>query len=1201
MKHTQLKRYAPEARRNFIAAVGAQARRIGITASGEAANDAAADVRGNGGEVRVETVALGRAELVARVQADGWETTLEAIAYTWFNRFAALRYMELHGYLDHGYRVLSRPAEAAGVAQYPEIVDHAIDVDLPGLDPAKVAALQLDGTQDERLYRMLLVAQCNALHQAMPFLFERIGSADELLLPANLLHTDSIIRQLVEGVDERAWEEIEVVGWLYQFYISEKKEQVIGKVVAPEDLPAATQLFTPSWIVKYMVHNSLGAQWMATYPNSPLRSKLDYYIDPADPCDEVHAKLAALTPETLDPETLTLLDPASGSGHILVEAYDLFKEMYLERGYRQRDVAKLILEKNLYGLDIDERAAQLTGFALMMKGRADDQRLFTRDVKLNVVALVKSDGVAIQHLTQDPSIVGHGIQPADLDALAEAFEQATTFGALIRIPEALAAGLPALGRLGAESSGDLFVASARKHLAVLVRQAQLLAAQYDAVVANPPYMGSKSQPPVLKAYLKRRYEHYRKDLFSAFIDRNLAFSKRGGRLGFMSPFVWMFLSSHEQLRERLIEHETITSLVQLEVSAFRGAGVSICAFALQKARISGYKGSYIRLSDFPGPDNQAPKTREAIENRDCGWLFEVDQADFRRIEGSPVAYWVSARVREAFATWPRLADSADARQGLATSDNDAFLRLWWEVDIAHVGLDFPDRTAAEASGLRWFPHSKGGGFRRWYGNREYVVDWEHDGARIKRSILRKYPYLKTPDFVAKNPRLYFHPFVSWSLIGTGAAGFRWEPRGTVFGHKGPGVFLRDPSSRSAAMGFLNSKVCVVQLGAISPTIGFEVGQVRQLAADLRPDPIADRLVDALIELAKADWDARETSWDFGAHAWAPTDDRRSSTMLATSWARSLERSRHAIDEMRRLEQENNTLFIRAYGLGAELGPEVPTEQITLTANPAYRYGAKTHEKDREPRFLQDSSAELVSYAVGCMMGRYSLDQFGLIYAGSGNAGYDAGRYRSFPPADGGMMPIGCAQWFDDDAYHRLVRFVAQVWDGSRIEENLRFLAESLSPKTGGSSSDVVRRYLGDKFFQDHTKAYKKRPIYWLFSSGKCKAFQCLVYLHRYNEGTLSRMRNAYVIPLQGKFNARLDRIGAEISAATSTAHGKRLVKERTALERQQVELLAFDPKLRHLADQRIALDLDAGVKCNYGRFGDLLADVKLVHGKVAAS
>ena len=708
MHRNTLEAYAQRARREFIAAVTDRAALYGLTAKSIEPVVEKGDVTLIGAHAFPRSVAEPRKRLQEQIQRDGFEQVMEAMAYTWFNRFAAIRYMELHGYLEHGYRVLSHPEGQP----YPEILDHAAEADLPGLDREKAVELKLDGGKDEELYRLLLLAQCNALHEAMPFLFERIGDETELLLPANLLHTDSLIRQMVEGIDESAWEQIEIIGWLYQFYISEKKGQVIGKVVAAEDIPAATQLFTPNWIVKYLVQNSLGAQWLATYPHSSIRGRMDYYIEPAEQTDEVNARLAAITPGNLDPEALTLIDPACGSGHILVEAYELFRAIYLERGYRRRDAARLILEKNLFGLDIDGRAAQLTGFALMMKGRADDRRLFERGVKLNVMALVDSQGFDADRLAQGVKLSGYGLRLGDLRDLKRLFAHAAAFGSLIQVPEALAAKLPALKRLSEKTSQDLFVADTLEHLVPLVRQAEMLAGRYDAVVANPPYMGSKFHIPILKKFLKDHYKGYEKDVFSAFIDRDLAFSKPHGRLGFMSPFVWMFISSHEHLRKRLIDKETITSLVQLEYSGFAGATVPICTFTLQKGHVASQKGCFIRLSDFRGADSQAPRTLEAIRNRDCGWFFEATQDEFKKIPGSPVAYWVSEQTIDQFPRWPSLSQLGTTRLGMTTANNDLFTRQWHEI---HRG-DFLDSATCTQDVLnlrsKWVPYNKGGPFQK---------------------------------------------------------------------------------------------------------------------------------------------------------------------------------------------------------------------------------------------------------------------------------------------------------------------------------------------------------------------------------------------------------------------------------------------------------------------------------------------------------
>ena len=715
MNRSRLKLYAPQARRDFIQAVTDRAAMYGLTANNTAPMTVQGDVTIIDGKPFPEEVADRRRRLEERIMQHGFHQVMEAMAYTWFNRLVAIRYMEIHSYLEHGYRVLGHRDSSKAT---PEILEHAEHVNIPGLNSTEVQELKRDGTKESQLYRMILVAQCNAMHKAMPFLFERIADETELLLPDNLLHTDSIIRKLVDGIEEADWQQVEIIGWLYQFYISEKKDQVIGKVVKSEDIPAATQLFTPNWIVKYLVQNSLGRQWLASHPESALRGKMEYYIEPAPQTPDVQAQLKAITPESVNPEELTVLDPACGSGHILVEAYDLLKEIYLERGYRLREIPKLILNKNLFGLEIDDRAAQLAAFVLLMKARADDPNIFDTtanypEVRPTVLEIKESNGLNVNIIVQaftERKISGDDLSSgeygstgavrtplfavenqnsatvddklvADLRSLLALFQNAKTFGSLITVPPELAQRLPSLAeaaeRISAES--NMAVRHAADVVMVFVNLAMVLAKQFDAVIANPPYMGSKYLNSTLKTFLGNRYRSFEKDLFSAFIIRNLAFAKDSGHLGFMSPFVWMFISSYEELRLHLIEKATLTSLVQLEYSGFDGATVPICTFTLAKSHLTSFFGSYIRLSDFRGADQQGPRTLEAVRNPKCGWAFTAKADDFNKIPGSPIAYWVSERLRNIFFRNPKLLGISRPKQGMTTSDNARFLRKWNEV------------------------------------------------------------------------------------------------------------------------------------------------------------------------------------------------------------------------------------------------------------------------------------------------------------------------------------------------------------------------------------------------------------------------------------------------------------------------------------------------------------------------------------------
>ena len=1181
MNRSQLEAYAPQARLDFIQAMKDRAAFYGLTAKTIEPVVERGDVAVIAGREHPRSVAKTRNQLEDRIAQHGFEQTMEALAYTWFNRFVAIRYMELHGYFDHGYRVLSHP-EGHG---HPEILDRAAEVHLPGLDCAQAVELKLDGTQDEVLYRLLLTAQCNALHQAMPFLFERIGDETELLLPANLLHTDSLIRRLVKGIDETAWVEIEIIGWLYQFYVSEKKAQVIGKVVPSEDIPAATQLFTPNWIVQYLIHNSLGSQWLATYPDSPLKGQMAYYIEPAEQTDEVKAQFAAITPSTLNPEELTLIDPASGSGHILVEAYELFKALYLERGYRQRDVAQLILEKNLFGLDIDGRAVQLTGFALMMKGRADDQQLFGGGVTLNVMPLVDSAGLDVERICQRVKLADYGLKPSDLMELTRTFQHANTFGSLIQVPEALATKLPALRQLSKVTSQDLFVSEALKHVRSLVQQAELLARQYDAVVANPPYMGGKGMNAVVKQFAKDHFPDAKSDLFACFIERGYTLVKDAGHTAMITMQSWMFLSSYQKMRERILREKTIGTMAHLGARAFAsisGEVVQTTAFVLKNSLVGRYKPAFFRLLDG---DEAEKRTALASGER----RFDATaQNEFRKIPGSPLAYWVSERVREVFEEGTPLGTLFDARVGLQTGDNDQFLRRWYEVDHGTCAYASASRNAAAQSGKKWFPYNKGGVFRRWCGNMDYLVNWEDDGRAIRAFGTENGGRARS---VLRNTEFYFQESLSWSKVTSGGFSLRFFPSGFIFDVAGCSIF---GDELKLVLGCMNSAIMTQVVNSISPTLNFEVGQVNGFPLIL-PYTHKKRLLDSvgwLVEAAARDWNEFETSWDFERLAVLKTQSEN----LESSYTAWVTQNRNTIAEMKRLEEENNRLFIDAYGLADELIPDVPIEQITLTVSPAYRYGGTLTDEEQWTRFREDTMAELISYAVGCMMGRYSLDAPGLIYAHSGNAEFDPNRYATFPADEDGIVPLTDTEWFDDDAVHRLIEFISVTWDGIHLEDNLTFLADNLHPKTNESSRDTIRRYLCDSFFTVHLQTYKKRPIYWLFSSGKQKAFQCLVYLHRYRESTLARIRTKYVIPLQGQIASRIDHLEGDILKATSTSHHRKLLRAQDGLKKQQAELVAFDEKLRHAADQKISLDLDDGVKVNYAKFGDLLAEAKAITG-----
>jgi hypothetical protein len=1179
MNKAKLKSYAPQARKDFIAAVTARANLLGLSDKAGTLDVAPSQPQGDvtviAGQAWPVKVHAQRDQLVARIRKDGFAQTMEAIAYTWFNRFAALRYMELHDYLGHSHRALS--STSGGL---PDILTHATDLvnELPGLNAAKVTELKLAGNRDGELYRMLLVAQCNALSRAMPFLFERIDDDSELLLPDNLLRSDSVITKLVEAIPEEDWAEVEIIGWLYQFYISEKKDQVIGKVVKSEDIPAATQLFTPNWIVQYLVQNSVGRLWLMANPQSTLAKDWPYYITPAEQTPEVQAQLDALIQtrvredgDTLNPESITVLDPACGSGHILVVAYDVLKAIYLERGYQPRAIPRLILEKNLYGLDIDDRAAQMAGFALLMKARADDRRLFSatdeagnlQSPKLNVLSLQESKGLSVDEIAT--SLAPFQVQRATITALVETFEHAKTFGSLIQIPYALKTHLAVLPEVLAlvKQSGDMYASAAADDLLPLVQQAQVLAMQFDAVVANPPYMGTKGMDVLLKEYGREIYPNSNADVFSMFIERCQSFGRKSAELGFVTPYVWMFISAYSGIRRSILEHCTVNSLVQLEYNAFEPACVPVCCFALGNYNSSGYVGSFIRLAEFKGHENQAPKTLQAINDRDCGWFHYANTNDFAKIPGSPLAYWIPKSTFESF-NQTRVGQVASVSEGVKTGDNARFLRLWHEVSVGRSSL------LGDLKG-KWRPHHKGGDYRRWYGNLDFVINWESDGREIRSS----------DNSGLQGRENYFSAGVTWSKLSSTYLGVRLLPEGVLFDSGSPAAFPTEPNQLMALLGLMSSNSASYLCKMLNPTLNFQVGNIAALPfpldAILRDKKAITDRVSKCVDISKRDWDDYETSWHFKIH---PTIVRTSQSRKLGDAYQVFEENKYSdIGEIRLLEVDNNTYFASELGMSDVISPVMAEEHMTL----------------RPPNREKDCQ-RLISYAIGCMMGRYSLDEPGLVYAQAGNVGFDPSRYATFPADADGIVPITDELWFADDAPSRIREFLRAVWGPDTLEENMAWLAESLGTKASETPDETIRRYIADKFFKDHLQTYKKRPIYWLFSSGKQGAFQALVYLHRYHEGTLARLRAEYVVPLTGKIQSRIEMLQKDALAASSTAARNKLAKEVEKLKKKHVELLAYDEQLRHYADMRITLDLDDGVKVNYGKFGDLLAEVKAVTG-----
>ena len=1251
MNLTQLKNYAPAARNALITAVTRRAAVLGIQPGRVEAVTESGDVALIGGQPFPRSIVPLRKQLVEIIQRNGFAATMEAMAYTWFNRLVAIRFMELHdGWLSHGYRVLSHPDGHS----LPEIIQHAEHLDLKSLDREEVIRLKLAGNRDEELYRILLLAQCAELNRILPDVFSRLDDATILLLPDNLLHSDSLVRQLVANSSEDDWKEVEVLGWLYQFYISEKKDAVMARksAVPTEDIPAVTQLFTPHWIVRYLVENSLGRLWLLNRPNSRLREHMPYYIE-----GEAETDFLKIT----KPEEIRLVDPAVGSGHMLTYAFDLLVLIYEEEGYAPNDIPGLILKHNLHGLDLCPRAAQLAELALVFKAREKSRRFFQPDhlVRPNITELkdVRFDDGELQAYFK-----ALGCQPSSLHAqlttLLHQFEEAKNFGSLI---------LPCLSEAEVQSvrsaiqnseaniqHSDLMVGATHLKVLRVLEQAEALTQRYHVVVANPPYMGSKAFTPTLKRFVETYYKAAKGDLYSCFISRNAHLAINGGAVGMITIPNWMFLSSFADLRKALLGTVGISSLAHLGRGVW-GSDFGSCAFTMVKGQKSDRPGVFLRLFDQPGEVNSNEVLSARFLNRDDYPAYVCRPEDFSSIEGAPLAYWIPEALRNTFRSSPKLGSIGVGKHGMSTSDNARFIRLWHEVSSGNSSYSCRSRQEAVSSEKKWFPFNKGGTGRRWYGNQDFVVNWFNDGHEIKKVTDEKYPYLNgNLGFVIGGEEYYFRDGLTWSSIGIASPSFRYLPEGFIICNKGQTFYTTDPEQSKLALAFLNSIASCYALQALSPTVGFELGYVLNLPM-VFPAAFDTQTIDQTVGLARADWDNFETSWDFRDLPLLRIELK--GTTLEASWRNWEAQSTAAIRRMQELETENNRLFIAAYGLEGELEPEVPEEQITLARAEARR-----------------DMAAFLSYAVGCMMGRYSLDAPGLICANAGDTvedylrivaekrasnpngiassspgllgtsypGSDAPpepnpngvasgspppaghnpvgvgsisvidsqgsasratlgsgteslwdtesgiRNSKFPPDEDGIIPVLDGEWFDDDIVARTKEFLRVTFGEATLEENLRFIQNALGKD--------LRSYFLTDFYKDHLQTYKNRPIYWLFSSGKQRAFQCLVYLHRYQEGTLARIRTEYVIPLQGKLAAAISRLEEEIPKTSSSSARKKLQTELDKAKKQMAELLAYDEQLRSYADQRIALDLDDGVKVNYARFGPLVAEAKKICG-----
>lgn len=1202
MDKTAIKNYAIWARNKLIADISYKASLIGITTEGiknsllqSIAGTELYDIGTNepyaitGKEItqRKELSDTINTKAVSSNYQTAYQSVIEEVAYTWFNRLIAIRFMEVNDYLPSHIRVLSSESIEKNE---PDIVTDPFDANMTFSEDEKKKISQLkDDNHIDELFKYLFVKQCNELSNSLPMLFEKTDDYSELLLNVPVTDHEGIVYHLIHDIPEENFDvnalddngnpigQVEIIGWMYQYYNEERKNAVINiykGVVKKEDIPAATQLFTTDWVVKYIVDNSLGRYWIERNPGSKLKNKLTYFVTPKDGSINY-------IDEKCSPKDIRVFDPCMGSGHFLVYAFEVLMQIYCECGYSERDAAISILENNLYGLDIDYRAFQLSYFALLMKARQYNRLALKTNSKINVYSIQESNGInrdQLKYFGNDLNALERNNAFNQINGLLDTFYDAKEYGSILHVDNydwsLLQRFIQSISYKGQISFDSIGLEDIQKSLKELIKIGQVMSQKYDVVVTNPPYLNKMDVK--LKEYVQSKFKDYSSDLFSVFMYRDFDYCKDNGYTGFMTPFVWMFIKSYERLRNVIISRKSIVTLIQMEYSAFEEATVPICTFVL-KNRKSDSPSICFKLSDFKGGmEVQRQRVLEALNNKNCGYFYEAAQGNFSKIPGSPIAYWATFQIMKAF-NEIKIEQIADVRQGIIPGNVDEFLRVWFEVSVVKTGFNHKNYQDIVNYGYRWFPYNKGGSYRRWYGNIQHVINMYDNGYDIKYSG-------KNNNYRLREPELYFKKAITWSKVGSGKFSARYMPEGCLFDIAGCCIFsLND--NLNYLLGMLNSKVAAEILKLISPTINYEVEHIKKIPIKIDTNifRITDKLVMQNIKLSKEDWDSSETSWDFKYH---PLLQETTVNRAYAAWKQI------CIDRFNTLksnEEELNRLFIDVYDLQNELSPEEEDKEVSV----------------RKASLGRDIRS-LISYAVGCMFGRYSLDAEGLAYAGGD---WDSSKYSTFIPDKDNVIPITDEQYLDDDIVGLFIAWLKKVYGEDTHEENLNFIAKALGVK-GKTSSDVIRSYFLNDFFKDHCQTYSvtgsgKRPIYWLFDSGKQNGFKALVYMHRYNEDTIGKIRADYLHHIEQIYFGEVTRMQDTIDNSSS-AHDVSIAQKRLEkLKKQIKECKEYDEKLGHLALDRTAIDLDDGVKVNYrkvqtgrdGKFYEVLADSKVIMAK----
>ena len=1217
MNKTAIKNFAIWARNKLITDIQYRARLMGITAEGiknalpqstpnmEFYDIGTAEPYSITGEAIQQRQKL--VEILRQKEADSdyptaYKYILEEVAYTWFNRLIAIRFMEVNDYLPSHIRVLS--SETGKVE--PDLVTTPFDaeLDFTSADEETILRLKNDNALDE-LFRMLFIKQCNSLNKILPALFEKTSDYTEVLLNLSVVDQDGVVYHLIHDIDEDDFNiekggQVEIIGWLYQYYNTEPKNAVFAKngKITKDEIPAVTQLFTPDWIVRYMVQNSLGRLFIDKRKNEGVfadgrgldemtwdeaeekriaaekylaeQMEWKYYLPEAAQTKEVREQLDKIQQQSeyKDVRDIKVIDPCMGSGHILVYAFDVLMQMYEDAGYSQRDAAKSILENNLYGLDIDDRAYQLAYFAVMMKARQYNRRILNGETPCHVYAIQESNSINRAHL----KYLGAGMDDFEvntarvqLDGLLDTLWDAKEYGSILKVENynwellrRFVSSADAGEQITLDSAGLEVTA---EQLMVLIDIAETMAQKYDVVVTNPPYMGSSSMDGKLSEFVKNHYPDSKGDLFAVFIERCGAMTEQNRFQAMITQHSWMFLSSFEKLREKLLLHDTV-NMAHLGARAFDEIGgevVQTTSFVQRKSHVTDYKGTYCRLIE---PTTQQGKEDMFLSGKN---RYIARQFDFSKIPGSPVAYWATEGVIRAFNTADALEVSAAPKRGMCTCGNDLFYRNWYE--IPYPDFCYP-KSIAERNG--WVPLNKGGDYRKWYGNLLEVVDWKNNAQR-----LRNYPTAQI-----KNEDFYFLPAITWSSITSKRLSFRYTPDGFIFDQASNGVFP-PVNLYYYYLALLNSKAATSILTVVNPSFNVLVGDIGKIPVVIDNERIGviNSLVDELNAYSKKDWDSYEISWDFMKH---PLVHLASTVTEAfTQWETECN---DRFNKLKANEEELNRIFIDIYGLQNELSPDVEDKDVTV------------RKAD-----LQRDIKSLLSYAVGCMFGRYSLDNEGLAYAGGD---WDESKYKTFLPDVDGILPITDEEYLGDDIVTRLCSWLKVVYGEDTLEENLDFIAKALGGR-GNSSREIIRNYFLKDFFKDHCKIYQKRPIYWLFDSGKQNGFKALIYLHRYTPDTIGNLRVDYLHKMQRVYESEIGRMQDMIDHSTNTREVAAATKRKEKLQKQLKECRDYDEMIAHLALSRIELDLDDGVKVNYrkmqtaadGKFYEVLADSKSIMAK----